>query len=375
MSHHKPRRTASMLLASQKLRDLTGRQHIVLAGRAAVGIWSLLRVLGFQDRWVLIPANTCYIVLWAVLHSGSKPFLVDIDPQTGNITPDTLAAALPYQPAALIPCHMYGLSAPIADLYAWARDHAIFVIEDAALAVGAQANGQPAGSWGDASIFSFGQGKLVDNDIGGAVLTGDQRLAAEVEQLLAGLPTWDNHLADLTDQWNQIYWALHQYEAENPRILELYPPLFEMFRGLISYRSSDASWLGLPEALQNLTANLQHRAQMAALYDRMLPDIPAQTLDRPAGSVLWRYPLCIPVEHRNGLLRHLWQNNLTEVTRWYPSLRYMRAALAPHLPPQDTPHADWLGASIINLPVHTGRAVVKRTISTIRQYFDQTGPA
>lgn len=108
---------------------------------------------------------------------------------------------------------------------------------------------------------------------------------------------------------------------------------------------------------------------MAALYDRMLPDIPAQTLDRPAGSVLWRYPLRVPVEHRNGLLRHLWQNNLTEVTRWYPSLRYMRAALTPHLPPQDTPHADRLDVSIINLPVHVKRAAILRTINAVRRYF------
>ncbi|NWG15763.1 MAG: DegT/DnrJ/EryC1/StrS family aminotransferase [Chloroflexi bacterium] len=369
MSHHKLRRTVSMLLASRLLCDLTGRQYAVLTGRAAAGIWALLRVLGFQDRWVLIPANTCYIVLWAVLRSGNKPFLVDIDPQTGNITAAALSGSLPDQPAAIIPCHMYGLSAPTAALCAWARARGIFVIEDATLAVGAQADGQPAGAWGGASIFSFGQGKLVDNNVGGAVLTDDQRLAAEVERFLAGLPVWGDHLADLTDQWNQIYWALHQHEAENPQLLRLYPLLFEMFQDLTGYQLPPASWVNLPEALQNLPANLQRRAQMAALYDRMAADIPVETLNRPAGSVLWRYPLLVPVEHRNGLLQHLWQNNLREVTRWYPPLRYMRAALAPHLPPQATPRADQLGASIINLPVHAGRAVVVRTIHTICRYF------
>ena len=73
--------------STRLLCGMTGRQHALLAGRGAAGIWAALRALDLHDAYVMIPANTCYIVLWAVLKSGNKPMLVDVDAETGNLTP------------------------------------------------------------------------------------------------------------------------------------------------------------------------------------------------------------------------------------------------------------------------------------------------
>jgi dTDP-4-amino-4,6-dideoxyglucose len=171
--------TAAQLESLHVLRGLTVRSHALLAGRGAAGIQAVLQVLGFRDRPVLIPANTCYIVLWAVLRAGNRPYLVDVDPHTGNVTPETLTACNADGPAAVIPCHLYGLPAPMTGILAWARERSVFVLEDAALALGATVEDRPAGAWGDASIFSFGLGKIVDAEVGGALLTDDSRLALE----------------------------------------------------------------------------------------------------------------------------------------------------------------------------------------------------
>jgi dTDP-4-amino-4,6-dideoxygalactose transaminase len=364
---------------------MTGRKHALLAGRGAAGIWAALRALDLHDEYVLIPANTCYIVLWAVLRSGNKPLLVDGEPSALSFqqsAKEKIEDKPPGQegrqadiqkPAAIIPCHVYGLGAPIKGFCEWAKANGVYVIEDAALALGAMVDGKPAGAWGDVSIFSFGLGKIADNQLGGAVLTDDDRLAADIDKLLAELPLWDDSRMALTNQWNAIYWALHQYEADNPRLTELYPALYSIFGELTGYQLPDSYWDDLPGLLRDLPANLTHRAMMAAVYDETLHDLPLRTLPRSEGSILWRYPLLVDAERRDELLQYLWENGVQDATRWYPSLRYMTAALAPEIQQPPTPNADALGASIINLRLDPGvdRSYAQRTVKLIQTYFDE----
>lgn len=356
-----------MLLASQHLREQTGRRHTLLTGRAAAGLWAALRALGLQNQPVGIPANTCYIVLWAVLDSGSIPVLLDTD-QTGNVSLTGLNSSP--QLSAIIPTHLYGLPAPMETICDWAKRKHVIVIEDAAQAVGALVDNQPAGAWGDMSVFSFGPGKIIDVEGGGALLADDTQLAREAERLLASTPLWNDPLASLTDQWNEIYWALHRFETRNPALPGLYPQFYNIYRELIAYRLPPSWWTDLPDALRDLPASLQQRSAVAALYDTRLNHPPLRTLPRPAGAALWRYPLIVPAEQRDGLLRHLWQNHFYEVTRWYPSLRPMLAALRPDLPLLPTPAADALSAAVVNLPVGTDEPMAARLAEAVKRFFD-----
>jgi dTDP-4-amino-4,6-dideoxygalactose transaminase len=351
------------------LRQRTGRAHALLAGRGAAAIWATLVALDLHARPVLLPANTCYIVLWAVLQSGNQPILVDIDPLTANVSPETLERCQVDKPAVLIPAHMYGLPAPMRALTEWAHARSVFVIEDAALALGATADGKPAGSWGDVSVFSFGAGKTADIGFGGALLIDDMALAAEIERVLAAMPPWTEQIGALNRQWLEIYWALHQFERDTPRLAELYPALFGIYGGIVRCRATD--WRKLVPALSELDANLAHRTELAALYDEAFADVPMRLLPRPDGAALWRYPLLVPSEHRNPLLDMLWRGGILDATRWYPSLQPMCCALAPDLPNMPTPAADQLAEQIINLPLapDTDRAAPVTAAQIIRSYF------
>ncbi len=283
-ARHKRHSSSHYLLprSAHRLRDITGRKHALFTGRGAAGIVAALRVFGLRDEVVLLPANTCYVVLWAVLRSGNKPLLVDVDSATGNLSADVLPQQTDAK--AIIPCHMYGLGAPIEDICAWARERDVHVVEDAALALGATADGRPAGSWGDVSIFSFGLGKIADNQLGGVMLTDDDVLTKEIGRLLAEMPLWDDDLMALTNQWNAIYWALHQYEADNPQLPQLYPALYELYGGLTAYRLPSDAWDDLPELLNGLPANLEHRAKLAVRYDELLNLTPQPPLRQQRGS-------------------------------------------------------------------------------------------
>jgi dTDP-4-amino-4,6-dideoxygalactose transaminase len=364
------RPSAAAVDVSLRLREMTGRGRAVLTGRGAAGIWASLKAMGFHDRLVLIPANTCYIVLWAVLRSGNNPFLIDPDLQTGNITVESLAAFRRGTPAAVIPAHMYGLTAPITGFSTWAQENGVFLIEDAAQALGAGADSKPAGGWGDASIFSFGPGKITSHEAGGAFLTDDSQLADEVSRILSETEVWNNRLIDLTNQWNAIYWALHQFETQNPRLPSLYPSLFDWYGDLVAYRLQ--AWDGMSDSLSVLPEELVARQNITTFYDGAFAGLPVRTLARPPGSVIWRYPLLVSPQYRDDLLQHLWSHGWYDVTRWYPSLQPMTAALAPHLTQPPTPNADKLGAEIVSLPVRIDGAVAEHITNDVRIYLERT---
>ena len=366
-----PVRQTSLAAAAARrlLRQRTGREHVLLTGRGATAIWATIRALDLHDRAVLLPANTCYVVLWAVLLSGNQPVLVDVDPLTANISPQTLDQSGAKAPAVVIPAHMYGLPAPMDAITAWAAARRVFVIEDAALALGTISDEKPAGAWGDVSIFSFGSGKIVDAGNGGALLTDDAVLAAEIKRVVATLPLWTKRLGQLNRQWLEIYWATHQFESHNERLAEIYPTLFSIYGAITQYRLPESWASGLRAELLNLDANIARRNDIARLYDRTLSALPTaflRLLDRQS-STLWRYPLLVSNGQRDTLLETLWSHGIFTATRWYPSLLPMCRALAPDVLQTATPSADQLSDEIINLPLARDQA--KQAIRIIHNFF------
>lgn len=329
---------------------MTGRKYAVLAGRASSALWAILKSLGIMGKWVLMPANICYIVPWVVLQTGNFPYLVDVDPLTGNISPKTLDLVPVESPAALIVCHMYGLGAPIAAISQWGKQRGLLVIEDATLALGAIVDDNPAGSWGDISLFSFGEGKIVDIGVGGAFLCNDSELAHITQMTLNESPFWSEHIDQLWRQWSEIYWLLHQYEKKTAELATIYPTLFRIFGEVTCYQIPISRWSRLSKALWLIETNLNHRAEITSLYDEHFQPLKVRSLQRPKGHVMWRYPLLVPPEERDPLLEVLWENGVL-ASRWYPSLNTMLFSLAPSLGEQSVPGADHLGAEIINLPV------------------------
>lgn len=331
--------------ARQQLSRLTGREHVVLAGRAASALWAVLRLHLQPGARLLLPANTCYITLWAALQAQVTPVLLDADPETGAAHPPAAHAH------AALPCHMYGIPAPMPAWQAWGEAHAALVVEDAALALGGECAGRPCGQHGDAALLSFGLGKIVDIELGGALVTDDARLAAEVERLLGEAPLWSPALARMTREWHDLYWALHQHEGGPSRLEALYPTLFDRYAPLVRYRLPATYWDDLPAALDQLPASIAARAERAQAWRHAF-----SALSHPAirllstHDALWRFPVFVPATHRAEALQALWECGV-DATCWYPALQPMLRALQPGAQPDPTPSAARWGAEVITLPL------------------------
>jgi len=111
-----------------------------------------------------------------VIHAGAKPVFVDIDPVTMNIDAKQIRAKITSRTKAIIPVHMAGHPCEMDEIMVIAREHKLFVLEDAAHAVYTQYKGKTIGSIGDATAFSFYATKNLVTGEGGMVTTNDEAL-------------------------------------------------------------------------------------------------------------------------------------------------------------------------------------------------------
>lgn len=160
-------------------------KHCIAVGNGLDALHLILRAydIGAGDE-VIVPTNT-FIATWlAVSYAGATPVGVEPDPQTYNLDPALIEAAITPRTKAIMPVHLYGQPADLDPINAIARKHGLKVIEDSAQAQGARYRGRRTGSLGDAAGHSFYPGKnLGAFSDAGAVTTNDDQLADLVRTL------------------------------------------------------------------------------------------------------------------------------------------------------------------------------------------------
>jgi dTDP-4-amino-4,6-dideoxygalactose transaminase len=133
---------------------------------------------------VITTPYTFFATAGAISRLNAKPVFVDIDPLTYNIDVNKIEAAITGKTRAIIPVHLYGQMPDTEAIVDLARRHNLYVIEDAAQAIGSEYGGRRAGSIGDLSCFSFFPSKNLGGfGDGGMVTTNNAELAKEVKLL------------------------------------------------------------------------------------------------------------------------------------------------------------------------------------------------
>jgi dTDP-4-amino-4,6-dideoxygalactose transaminase len=132
---------------------------------------------------VITTPYTFFATAGSIWRVGAKPVFVDIEPDTFNIDGSKIEAAVTERTKAIMPVHLFGQMADMDPIMDIARRHNLYVIEDAAQAIGATYKGRQAGSIGTAGCFSFFPSKnLGGMGDGGMVVTQDEELADRLSQ-------------------------------------------------------------------------------------------------------------------------------------------------------------------------------------------------
>lgn len=154
----------------------------VCNGTAALEIAVEALGIGKGDE-VIMPAFTIISCASAIIKSGAKPVLVDVDLQTWNMDVNKIEKRITKKTKAIMVVHIYGLPVDMDPVIKLAKIYKLKIIEDAAEAHGQTYKGKACGSFGDISIFSFYPNKLITTGEGGMVLTDNKKLGEKCKAL------------------------------------------------------------------------------------------------------------------------------------------------------------------------------------------------
>jgi len=175
----------------QQLEQRIARQcktpHAVGCASGSDALLLALMAIGIEPGdEVIVPSFTFFATASAVWRLGGVPVFVDIDPDTYNIAPEAIRAAVTDKTKAIIPVHLFGRPADMQSINTIAAEHDLRVIEDAAQAIGAATADGPVGSLGDIACFSFYPTKNLGGFGDGGMLTTISDELADQLQLLRG---------------------------------------------------------------------------------------------------------------------------------------------------------------------------------------------
>ncbi|HEX8669494.1 MAG TPA: DegT/DnrJ/EryC1/StrS aminotransferase family protein [Allosphingosinicella sp.] len=144
------------------LTERFGGGHGIALVNGSVALELALRAFGIRpgDEVIVTPRTFVASAFCAML-VGATPVFADVDPESGNITAETIEAVLTDRTRAIVPVHLAGWPADMPAIMALAESRGIKVIEDCAQANGAEIDGRTVGSFGHAAAFSFCQDKII----------------------------------------------------------------------------------------------------------------------------------------------------------------------------------------------------------------------
>jgi perosamine synthetase len=190
-----------------KLSEYFGVEHALVVNSGTTALECALRAHGIgEGDEVLVPSFTFIATANVVELVGAKPVFVDVELKTFGMDPEDARAKVTNDTAMILPIHCYGSPCLIEDLVEVAKDEGIPIVEDAAEAFGATADGEKVGKFGDAAALSFCQNKILPTGEGGAILTENGSVAAKIKSFRShGRQIDDNYFDSVeTGQYTTI---------------------------------------------------------------------------------------------------------------------------------------------------------------------------
>ena len=167
-----------------ELASFTSRKHAISVTNGTVALDLAIEALGLKaGDEIILPSFTIISCVNAILRLGLVPKFVDCDIDTFNFNINGIKEALSTSTKAIMVVHIFGLSVDIDPIIQIAKEHSLYVIEDAAEVIGQTYKGKMCGSFGDISTMSFYPNKHITTGEGGAVFTNNDELAAKIRSL------------------------------------------------------------------------------------------------------------------------------------------------------------------------------------------------
>lgn len=309
-----------------------GTRHAVGVASGTAALMLALLACGLEpgDEVLTVP-NTDTPTAAAVTHAGGRTALVDTHPRTFNMDPEQLEDAVTDRTRVVLPVHLFGRPADLEPIAETARRRGLTLIEDGALAVGAEYRGRKVGTFGAVGCFSLAPGKILAGPgQGGVAVTDDDALADRLRVLrnYGHAPGMSLDPADLLGGSGFVVLE----EGYNERLDEIPAAV-------------------LRAKLPTLDDRIDRRREAAALYDRLLADAAVETppVDDETRNVYHSYNVL--VDDRDEARRFLASKGVSTRTYYNPLLHLQPAYSYLGMGRGSLPNAEGAADRMMALPV------------------------
>ena len=322
----------------------------VSSGKAALTvILQALHRLSGRTK-VIIPAYTCYSVPSAIVKAGLQVVPSDLAEQGFDYDYDALRDKLGGDVLCVLSVHLFGIPSDTDRLKDMCRGAGIFVVEDAAQAMGAVIDRRPVGTIGDVGFFSLGRGKNITSGSGGIVLTSNADVARTLDGIVATLP--GASLADSTASFVTLLALslllsplLYWFPAGLP-FLKLGETIFHDDFPL--KRLSPFQALLLRDWSHRLSILDDVRRANASYYRERISNSAT-----PSSDVAYlRYPVILADPAQKELLLRERDGARLGISAMYPTSVGAIAQLAGRLDEYHFPRAERVARTLVTLPTH-----------------------
>ncbi len=322
---------------ARRVAELAGARHAVAVNSATGALHLALEALGIgPGDEVITSTNTFVATVNVIEHVHATPVLADIEPDTLNLDPRAVEAALTSRTKAIISVDYGGQPCDYDALHALARPRGLRIVDDAAHALGASYRGRPVGSLADVTAFSFYANKNLTTGEGGAAVTDDPALAERIQLLsLHGMSR---------DAWKR-------YSDTGSWFYEVVAPGWK-------YNLSDVlAAIGLGQ-LERFAEFQQRRVELVARMRANLADVPEvrTPVARPDVVHAWHlFPIALELERltidRGRFIAELRAENIGTSVHFIPIHRHPHFRDSLQLQPAQFPVAEDAYRRAITLPL------------------------
>ena len=316
-----------------------GRHCVAVnAGTSALLLSLVAAGIGAGDE-VIVPSFTFAATANSVALTGATPIFADIEPDTFNLDPESVEAAITPRTKAIMPVHLYGQVADMRRIGELAERHGLAIVEDAAQAHGATLDGTPVGAFGLAAAFSFYPTKNMHSLEGGMVTTGDAAVARTLRLL--------------RNQGMERRYA-NELVGYNLRLTDV------------------AAAIGR-EQLKKLPAWNERRRTNAAKLDAGLGApglVRTPVVADGVTHVYHQYTVRVPADRRDALQEHLTAKSVGSAV-YYPTPTHLLPPFADQAKGAELPETDRAAAEVLSLPVHPALADadLDRIVEAVDTFF------
>ena len=236
-----------------KFSKFTGAKHSIAVTSCTTALHLSLAALGFKaGDEAILPAFTWISTANVVEHLGGKVVFCDIDLKTFNLDVNQLESKITKKTKAILPVHLFGLSADLDSIMTIAKKYNLWIVEDAACGFGSKYKGKHVGTFGNTGCFSFHPRKAITTGEGGMVTTNDDILAGKMRSMR-------DHGASLSD--------FQRHYGSKPYLLSEYP-----YAGY-NYRMTDIHASIGSTQMERADQIVNERQLIAEKYDTFLNDL------------------------------------------------------------------------------------------------------